>query len=103
VGSVEVDADVRLNELGRVDIVGNQPITRVAEAECRIEIEAEVRTVGRSGVEMDSLTAVSVAGLTVYDMCKAVDREMVISDVRLIKKVGGKSGAFTRGECGADY
>lgn len=74
----------------------------INEAACRIEIEAEVRTVGRTGVEMESLTAVSVAGLTVYDMCKAVDREMVISDVRLIKKVGGKSGAFTRGECGAD-
>ena len=75
----------------------------INEAECRIEIEAEVRTVGRTGVEMESLTAVSVAGLTVYDMCKAVDREMVISDVRLIKKVGGKSGSFTRGDCGADY
>lgn len=75
----------------------------INEAECRIEIEAEVRTVGRTGVEMESLTAVSVAGLTVYDMCKAVDREMVISEVRLIKKVGGKSGSFTRGECGADY
>jgi len=75
----------------------------INEAECRIEIEAEVRTVGRTGVEMESLTAVSVAGLTVYDMCKAVDREMVISDVRLIKKIGGKSGSFTRGDCGADY
>jgi len=75
----------------------------INEAECRIEIEAEVRTIGRTGVEMESLTAVSVAGLTVYDMCKAVYREMVISDVRLIKKVGGKSGSFTRGDCGANY
>ena len=74
----------------------------INEAECRVEIEAEVRTVGRTGVEMESLTAVSVAGLTIYDMCKAVDREMVISDIRLIKKVGGKSGTFTREEYSAD-
>ena len=60
----------------------------------RIEIEAEVQTVGRTGVEMEALTAVSVAALTVYDMCKAVDREMVIADVKLVKKTGGKSGDF---------
>lgn len=60
----------------------------------RIEIQAEVQTVGRTGVEMEALTAVSVAALTVYDMCKAVDREMVIADVRLVKKTGGKSGDF---------
>lgn len=62
----------------------------------KIEIEAEVQTVGRTGVEMEALTAVTVAGLTVYDMCKAIDREMCISDVRLIKKTGGKSGDFNR-------
>lgn len=61
----------------------------------RIEIQAEVQTVGRTGVEMEALTAVSVAALTVYDMCKAVDREMVIADVRLVKKTGGKSGDFS--------
>ena len=61
----------------------------------RIEIEAEIQTIGRTGVEMEALTAVSVAALTVYDMCKAVDREMVIADVRLVKKTGGKSGDFT--------
>ena len=60
----------------------------------RIEIEAEVQTVGRTGVEMEALTAVSVAGLTVYDMCKAVDREMRISEIRLVKKTGGASGDF---------
>lgn len=60
----------------------------------RIEIQAEVQTVGRTGVEMEALTAVSIAALTVYDMCKAVDREMVIADVRLAKKTGGKSGDF---------
>ncbi len=62
----------------------------------QVEIEGEVQTVGRTGVEMEALTAVSVAALTVYDMCKAVDREMVIGEVRLVKKMGGKSGTFTR-------
>ncbi|MCH8296119.1 cyclic pyranopterin monophosphate synthase MoaC [Candidatus Poribacteria bacterium] len=70
----------------------------VNHAENRVEIEAEVQTVGRTGVEMEALTAVSVAGLTVYDMCKAVDREMVISEIRLVKKIGGKSGTFVREE-----
>jgi cyclic pyranopterin phosphate synthase len=60
----------------------------------KIEIEAEVQTVGRTGVEMEALTAVSVAGLTVYDMCKAIDREMCISEIRLVKKTGGASGDF---------
>lgn len=60
----------------------------------KIEIEAEVQTVGRTGVEMEALTAVSVAGLTVYDMCKAVDREMCISEIKLVKKTGGTSGDF---------
>ena len=64
----------------------------------KIEIEAEVQTVGRTGVEMEALTAVSVAGLTVYDMCKAVDREMCISDIKLVKKSGGASGDFSM-EC----
>jgi len=70
----------------------------INHAENRVEIEAEVQTVGRTGVEMEALTAVSVAGLTVYDMCKAVDREMVISEIRLVKKIGGKSGTFVREE-----
>ncbi len=56
-----------------------------------IEIEAEIQTVGRTGVEMEALTAVSVAGLTVYDMCKSVDRGMRISEIRLVRKTGGKS------------
>ena len=63
----------------------------IADDAPQIEIEAEVQTVGRTGVEMEALTAVSVAALTVYDMCKAVDREMVIGDVRLVKKTGGKN------------
>ena len=68
----------------------------INEVEHCVEIEAEVQTIGRTGVEMEALTAVSVAGLTVYDMCKAIDREMVISEIRLVKKTGGKSGAFVK-------
>ncbi|MGD1923802.1 MAG: cyclic pyranopterin monophosphate synthase MoaC [Paracoccaceae bacterium] len=60
----------------------------------RVEIEATVRLSGQTGVEMEALTAVSVAALTVYDMCKAVDRGMQITDVRLVHKAGGKSGEF---------
>lgn len=63
-----------------------------------VEIEAVVRTTGQTGVEMEALTAVSVAALTVYDMCKAVDRAMTIENIRLIKKSGGKSGVFSREE-----
>lgn len=63
-----------------------------------IEIEAEVKTIGKTGIEMEALTAVSVAALTIYDMCKAVDKDMIISDVRLVKKTGGKSGTYLREE-----
>ncbi|MEX2454926.1 MAG: cyclic pyranopterin monophosphate synthase MoaC [Rhodospirillaceae bacterium] len=59
-----------------------------------VDIEATCRVSGRTGVEMEALTAVSVAALTVYDMCKAVDRGMRIADVRLVHKAGGKSGEF---------
>ena len=64
----------------------------------RVEIEALVRVDGKTGVEMEAMTAVSVVGLTIYDMCKAVDREMSIGEIRLIKKSGGKSGTFIRNE-----
>ncbi|MBT5192513.1 MAG: cyclic pyranopterin monophosphate synthase MoaC [Rhodospirillaceae bacterium] len=60
----------------------------------QVNIVAEVKLTGRTGVEMEALTAVSVAGLTIYDMCKAVDRSMQIGDVRLIHKSGGKSGSY---------
>lgn len=60
------------------------------------DIEARVRTAGQTGVEMEALTAVSVAALTIYDMVKAVDKRMVIGQIRLMKKTGGKSGTFTR-------
>ncbi len=62
----------------------------------RVEIEAVVKVTGKTGVEMEAMTAVSAAGLTIYDMCKAVDREMVIGEIRLVKKSGGKSGTFIR-------
>jgi len=61
-----------------------------------IEIESRVKTAGRTGAEMEALTAVSVAALTIYDMCKAVDKSMVIGDVRLIFKAGGRSGTYRR-------
>jgi cyclic pyranopterin phosphate synthase len=65
-------------------------------AQDRVEITARVKTQGQTGVEMEALTAVSVAALTIYDMCKAVDRAMVISDIRLMEKSGGRSGHFKR-------
>ncbi|MCB9419282.1 MAG: cyclic pyranopterin monophosphate synthase MoaC [Ardenticatenaceae bacterium] len=67
-------------------------------AESRVDIEATVRLRGKTGVEMEALTAVSVAGLTIYDMAKAVDRGMRISDVRVVHKSGGQSGTFTTKE-----
>jgi len=65
-------------------------------AENAVDIEATVRTTGRTGVEMEALTAASVAALTVYDMCKAVDRGMRIEALRVVNKDGGKSGAFSQ-------
>jgi len=62
----------------------------------RVQIIATTKVTGQTGVEMEALTAVSVAALTVYDMCKAIDREMVIKNICLLKKSGGKSGTFTR-------
>ncbi|WIG60330.1 MAG: Cyclic pyranopterin monophosphate synthase [Ktedonobacterales bacterium] len=63
-----------------------------------LHMRATVRTVGKTGAEMEALTAVSAAALTVYDMCKAVDREMSIEAIRLLRKSGGKSGVFERTE-----
>lgn len=66
----------------------------LAVGESMVEIAATVRTTGRTGVEMEALTAASVAALTVYDMCKAVDRAMRIDGLRVVHKDGGKSGEF---------
>jgi len=68
----------------------------VPEGQDAVRITAEVRVTGKTGVEMEALTAVSVAALTVYDMVKAADREMTIEAVRLDRKAGGKSGEFVR-------
>jgi cyclic pyranopterin phosphate synthase len=67
-------------------------------ADQAVEITAEVRTVARTGVEMEALTAVAVAGLTLVDMVKAVDKAAVITDVRVLTKSGGRSGSWTRGD-----
>ena len=64
------------------------------EDTCRIKAVCTVRTDGRTGVEMEALTGVSAALLTIYDMCKAIDKRMIISDIHLVEKHGGKSGDF---------
>ena len=64
------------------------------EKTSRIDIEACVRIKAQTGVEMEGLVAVAAAGLTIYDMCKAIDRGMVLSDIRLVRKTGGKSGTY---------
>ena len=68
------------------------------EARCCVDIRAEIRCQGRTGVEMEALTAASTAALTVYDMCKAVQRDIVITDLRLLEKAGGVHGDFQREE-----
>jgi cyclic pyranopterin phosphate synthase len=72
----------------------------IARDACEVRCVAEVECVGRTGVEMEALTAVQVGLLTVYDMCKAVDRGMVIGDVRVLAKRGGKSGDWSAAEPG---
>jgi len=66
------------------------------ESRCSVEITAKVSCGGRTGVEMEALTAVSVASLAIYDMCKAVQRDMLITDIRLLDKTGGIHGDFHR-------
>ena len=68
------------------------------EERCSVEIRATVSCAGRTGVEMEALSAVSAAALTVYDMCKAVQKDMVIADIRLLSKTGGVHGDFRREE-----
>ena len=68
----------------------------IAEATNSIDITATVQTTGKTGVEMEALTMVSIAGLTIYDMCKAIDKSMVIGKIRLLEKHGGKSGDWKR-------
>ncbi|OGN97718.1 MAG: molybdenum cofactor biosynthesis protein C [Chloroflexi bacterium RBG_13_51_36] len=63
-------------------------------SECSVEITASTKGIGKTGFEMEALVAVAVSALTIYDMCKAVDRSMAIGDIRLVKKSGGKSGLY---------
>ncbi len=74
-----------------------------ADVECRltaggVELTATARTTGKTGVEMEAMTAVSVAALTIYDMCKALDKAIEIGPIRLLEKTGGKSGDFRRND-----
>jgi cyclic pyranopterin monophosphate synthase len=78
-------------EITGVDVSFN---SNVAKGD--VDIDVRVRTWGRTGVEMEAMTAVSVAALTIYDMCKAVDRTITLTDIRLMAKHGGKSGDFVR-------
>lgn len=68
----------------------------INDEESAVDIKAAVKTRDRTGVEMEALVAVSVAALTIYDMCKAVDQAITMTDIRLVKKTGGKSGTFMR-------
>lgn len=68
------------------------------EAKKSVSITAETKTVSKTGVEMEALTAVSVAALTVFDMCKAISKSMVITDIKVLSKSGGKSGNYTHGK-----
>ncbi len=66
----------------------------IDDKNCEINIKSEVKITEKTGVEMEALTAVLVTALTIYDMCKAIDKRMIISDIHLLKKTGGKSGEF---------
>jgi cyclic pyranopterin phosphate synthase len=96
-----IQAAKRTSEL--IPLCHPLPITRVAvefeidTAADSVRCEAQVETHGRTGVEMEALTAVQIGLLTIYDMCKAADRAMVIGDVRVLEKQGGKSGHYVAG------
>ncbi len=75
-------------------ITGVEMDFRIDEEQSAVHIEASASTIGKTGIEMESLNAVAIAALTIYDMCKAIDRGMRITDIRLVKKDGGKSGLF---------
>jgi cyclic pyranopterin phosphate synthase len=87
---------------GLIPLCHPLPLEKVAidfkldEKASAVEIRAEAKVTARTGVEMEALTAVTVAALTIYDMCKAVDRDMEITGIRLMEKSGGSSGHFTR-------
>jgi cyclic pyranopterin phosphate synthase len=70
----------------------------LTSVECSVEITATTKGVGKTGFEMEALVAVSISALTIYDMCKAVDKSMIIGDIRLVRKSGGKSGLYVADE-----
>ena len=82
--------------LTSVDISFKEDVQPNREGRCSITILATAKTTGPTGVEMEAMTAASVAALTIYDMCKAIDRGMSFSDICLLSKSGGKSGLFTK-------
>lgn len=84
--------------LTSVDISFKEEPQPDRQGRCSITITATAKTTGQTGVEMEAMTAVSVAALTIYDMCKAVDKGMSFSDISLLSKSGGKSGMYTRTE-----
>jgi len=79
-----------------LELTGIDVDLKIDRRNSQILIEAEVHTTGKTGVEMEAMTAVSIAALTIYDMCKAVDKEMMIGEIMLLAKSGGNSGIFTR-------
>lgn len=79
-----------------VDIFFKEEPQPDRDGRCSITVTATAKTSGQTGVEMEAMTAVSVAALTIYDMCKAIDREMSFSDIWLVSKSGGKSGTYNR-------
>ena len=96
-GSSDINGDVSLALNGkRPKVVGNLAAAKVDLKDFGVHLESEVITHAQTGVEMEALTAVSVAALTVYDMCKAIDKSMTITEVRLELKTGGKSGDYRR-------
>jgi len=82
--------------LTNIDINFKEESQPDLDGRCSIAITATAKTTGQTGVEMEAMTAVSVAALTIYDMCKAVDKGMSFSDIYLLSKSGGKSGQYTR-------
>lgn len=87
--------------LSNVDIDFTEDVQPDRSGRCSITIVATVKTTGPTGVEMEAMTAVSVAALTIYDMCKAVDKGMSFGEIFLVSKSGGKSGTYTRAEATA--
>ncbi|MEJ2231198.1 MAG: cyclic pyranopterin monophosphate synthase MoaC [Nitrospirales bacterium] len=84
--------------LTSVDVDFKEDSKKNTDGRCSITIQATVKTTGNTGVEMEAMTAVSVAALTIYDMCKAVDKGIEFGEIALVSKSGGKSGIYTRSQ-----